>query len=151
LGIGATGVAIFVFSWSDTREKAYFESDVGRACVETEAILAARKPPPKVDKFNRYVPRRKLEAGLEAYLEQPESEAGAYLVVYGARGAGKTTLVEHVLSRSGAGIVVVQADNAEGADLETAEGRAAGSALRACACSPSSSRMTRRSATSSSC
>jgi energy-coupling factor transporter ATP-binding protein EcfA2 len=65
------------------------------------------------------VPLLELEAALEAYLQQPSSEAGAYLVVYGARGAGKSTLVEHVLSRSGAGIVVVKTSYASGAELNT--------------------------------
>jgi energy-coupling factor transporter ATP-binding protein EcfA2 len=101
------------------REKAYRESDVGRACMETDAILAARVPPPVADELNRYVPRRELEAVLEAYLRQSRSEAGAYLVVYGARGAGKSTLVEHVLSKSGSGIVVVKAGEAKDAELET--------------------------------
>jgi energy-coupling factor transporter ATP-binding protein EcfA2 len=95
------------------------ESDIGRARMETDAILAARVPPPKVDEFNRYVPRRELEAALEAYLQQRDSEAGAYLVVYGPRGAGKSTLVEHVLSKSGAGIVVVKTGDAQSTDLDT--------------------------------
>ena len=99
--------------------KADRESDIGRARMETDAILAARVPPPKADEFNRYVPRRELEAALEAYLQQPYSKAGAYLVVYGPRGAGKSTLVEHVLSRSGAGIVVVKTGDAQSTDLDT--------------------------------
>jgi hypothetical protein len=74
------------------REKAYRESDICRARMETDAILAARVPPPVADELNRYVSRCELEAALETYLQQPRSEAGAYLVVYGARGAGKSTL-----------------------------------------------------------
>jgi hypothetical protein len=99
--------------------QAYRESDIGRARMETDAILGARVPPPAADELNRYVPRRELEAALEAYLQQARSEAYAYLVVYGARGAGKSTLVEHVLSKSGSGIVVVKAGEAKGADLDT--------------------------------
>mmetsp|Transcript_25585 Transcript_25585/g.60098 ORF Transcript_25585/g.60098 Transcript_25585/m.60098 type:complete len:285 (+) Transcript_25585:232-1086(+) len=76
-------------------DKAYRESDFGRARMEMGAILAAHVPPPIADQVNEYVPRRELEAKLEAYLQQPKSKAGAYLVAYGARGAGKSTLVEH--------------------------------------------------------
>ena len=43
--------------------------------METDALLAARVPPPIADKVNRYVPRRELEAALEAYLQQPYSKA----------------------------------------------------------------------------
>jgi energy-coupling factor transporter ATP-binding protein EcfA2 len=99
--------------------KAYRESDIGRARMETDAILAVRVPPPAADEVNRYVLRRELEAALEAYVKQPFSEAGAYLVLYGPRGAGKSTLVEHVLSESGAGIVVVKTGDAQSADLDT--------------------------------
>jgi hypothetical protein len=101
---------------SDT---AYRESDVGRARMETDAILAAHVPPPIADKLNCYVPRLELEAALEAYLQQPFSASGTYLVAYGARGAGKSTLVKHVLSKSGAGIVVLKTGDAQVPDLDT--------------------------------
>jgi ABC-type hemin transport system ATPase subunit len=40
--------------------------------------------------------------------------------MYGPRGAGKSTLVEHVLSESGAGIVaVVKTGNAQSTNLDT--------------------------------
>jgi Cdc6-like AAA superfamily ATPase len=52
-------------------------------------MLAARVPRPKADKVERYVPRRELEA----VLAQPDSEASGDLVVYGAPGTGKSTLV----------------------------------------------------------
>mmetsp|Transcript_25584 Transcript_25584/g.60090 ORF Transcript_25584/g.60090 Transcript_25584/m.60090 type:complete len:282 (+) Transcript_25584:244-1089(+) len=100
-------------------DKAYRESDFGRARMEMGAILAAHVPPPIADQVNEYVPRRELEAKLEAYLQQPKSKAGAYLVAYGARGAGKSTLVEHVLSKNGKGIVVVKTGDAQGPDLDT--------------------------------
>jgi putative protein kinase ArgK-like GTPase of G3E family len=87
--------------------------------METDAILAARVPSPQADEVREYVPRLELKAVPEAYLKQPSSKAGAYLVVYGAPGAGKSTLVEHVLSRSGAGIVVVKPGNAQSTDLDT--------------------------------
>jgi hypothetical protein len=100
LGVGMAAVAIPLFALLNEREKecierekAYRESDIGRARMETDAILAARVPPPQADEVREYVPRLELEAALEAYLKQPSSKAGAYLVVYGARGAGKSTLV----------------------------------------------------------
>jgi hypothetical protein len=49
--------------------------------METDAILAARVPSPQADEVREYVPRLELEAALEAYLKQPSSKAGAYLVV----------------------------------------------------------------------
>jgi energy-coupling factor transporter ATP-binding protein EcfA2 len=119
LAIKVGGFAVAVIGLGIVVLRGYRESDIGRARMETDAILAARVPSPQADEVREYVPRLELEAALEAYLKQPSSKAGAYLVVYGARGAGKSTLVEHVLSRSGAGIVVVKTSDASGADLDT--------------------------------
>ena len=115
--VGASGLGLSFYVAYDGELKAYRESGIGRARMETDAILAARVPPPHADQEREYVPRRELEAALEAYLQQPSSKA--YLVVYGPRGAGKSTLVEHVLSKSGAGIVVVTTGDAQSADLDT--------------------------------
>jgi energy-coupling factor transporter ATP-binding protein EcfA2 len=119
LALTASGFVLTLLVASNDRQKAYRESAVGRARTETDAILAARVPPPVADEVNCYVPRRELEAALAAYLQQPYSASGTYLVVYGARGAGKSTLVEHVLSKSGAGVVVVKTGDAQSADLDT--------------------------------
>ena len=115
--VGASGLGLSFYVAYNGELKAYRESGIGRARMETDAILAARVPPPHADQEREYVPRRELEAALEAYLQQPSSKA--YLVVYGPRGAGKSTLVEHVLSKSGAGIVVVTTGDAQSADLDT--------------------------------
>ncbi|KAJ1640797.1 hypothetical protein T492DRAFT_898208 [Pavlovales sp. CCMP2436] len=115
----ASGLVLSLFGASNDRQKAYRESAVGRARMETDAILAPHVLPPKADQMDEYVPRLEPEALLEAYLQQPESKAATYFVVYGARGAGKSTLVKHVLSKSGAGIVVVETGDAQGPDLDT--------------------------------
>jgi energy-coupling factor transporter ATP-binding protein EcfA2 len=119
LAIKVGGFAVAVIGLGIVILRGYRESDIGRARMEADAILAARVPSPQADEVHEYVSRLELEAALQAYLQQPSSKAGAYLVVYGARGAGKSTLVEHVLSRSGAGIVVVKTGDAQSTDLDT--------------------------------
>jgi hypothetical protein len=94
LAIKVAGFAVVVIGLGIVVLKGYRESDIGRARMETAALLAARVPSPQADEMREYVPRLELEAALEAYFQQPSSKAGAYLVVYGARGAGKSTLVE---------------------------------------------------------
>ena len=119
LAIQVVGAAAAGISTGVLVLKNYRESDFGRARMETDAILAARMPPPGADNVKEYVSRRELEASLEAYVKQPYSTAGAYLVVYGPRGSGKSTLVAHVLSNCGAGIVVVKTRDAQTSDLGT--------------------------------
>ena len=57
LGLGAATVAISLFVLRNGREKDYRESDIGRARMETDAILAARVPPTRTDQEREYVSR----------------------------------------------------------------------------------------------
>jgi hypothetical protein len=85
----------------------YSNFEITRERTEVKAILVSRAPRSLADEANLYVPRPALEAALESYMRTPWSDAGSYLVIAGARGAGKTTLMLHVLSKLGGGVVVV--------------------------------------------
>jgi energy-coupling factor transporter ATP-binding protein EcfA2 len=78
--------------------------------LEVEAILAARAPPSPADKLNEYVQRKELEKTLESFLRKPIAAGGRYMVVVGPRGAGKSTLASHVLSKMGKAVLVVEID-----------------------------------------
>jgi hypothetical protein len=96
-------IASFVLPWRSIVEKAESE----RTRLEVEAILAARAPPSEADELHAYVKRVDLEKKLESFLREPRTTAGSYMVVVGPRGAGKSTLVSHVLSEMGEGVLVV--------------------------------------------
>jgi hypothetical protein len=96
----------FVVSSFTLLEK-YSHLELTRERVEVKAILASRAPRSLADEANLYVPRPALEAALESYVRMSWSDMGSYLVVAGARGAGKTTLMRHVLSKLGGGVIVV--------------------------------------------
>jgi hypothetical protein len=85
----------------------FFRAPIIRAQEEVNAIIAARAPPPVVDGLQTYVRRPELEDALESFLRKPITGGGTYMVVVGARGAGKTTLVKHVLSKVGNGVLLV--------------------------------------------
>jgi hypothetical protein len=110
-GLAAIGaIASIVFPWIARRSdaaKILETSELERARGEVKAILAARVPPPAADKLGVYVPRRELEDELESFVRKPVTAAGKYMVVVGARGAGKSTLVDHVLSKMDGGVLVV--------------------------------------------
>jgi energy-coupling factor transporter ATP-binding protein EcfA2 len=86
-------------------------SEARRTRLEVEAMNAARAPPSAADEFCVYVRRAELEDTIESFLREPITDAGSYMVVVGQRGAGKSTLVSHVLSKMGKGILVVKIDD----------------------------------------
>jgi hypothetical protein len=94
----------------------YFDFEIAPERMEVRAILASRAPRSLADEVDAYVPRPALESALESYLRMPRSPAGSYLVITGARGAGKSTLMRHVPSKLGGGVVVVPLDG-ESIDL----------------------------------
>jgi hypothetical protein len=85
-------------------------SDSERTRVEVEAILAARAPPSQADKLEVYVKRADLEEELRSFVREPIDNAGSFVIVVGPRGAGKSTLVSHVLHGMGKGTLVVPID-----------------------------------------
>jgi hypothetical protein len=92
---------------------ALFQTSEGmRTRREVKAILAARAPPSKADELKAYVQRVELEDTLRSFLRQPLDDPGSYMVVFGPRGAGKSTLVSHVLNEMGEGTLVVEIDQA---------------------------------------
>jgi hypothetical protein len=99
-------IAGCVLAWRSIVET----SESKRAHLEVEAILAASAPPSAADKFDVYVQRDELEETLESFLCKPITSTGSYMVVVGPRGAGKSTLVSHVLSKIGKGVLVVPID-----------------------------------------
>jgi energy-coupling factor transporter ATP-binding protein EcfA2 len=101
-----TGFAALTLQWRSTVET----SESKRTRLEVEALLAARAPPSAADKLHVYVQRAELEDTLESFLREPITDAGSYMVVVGQRGAGKSTLVTHVLSKMGKGTLVVPID-----------------------------------------
>mmetsp|Transcript_30578 Transcript_30578/g.97623 ORF Transcript_30578/g.97623 Transcript_30578/m.97623 type:complete len:223 (+) Transcript_30578:1504-2172(+) len=92
---------------AETRQKTIETSEIQRKRLEVEAILAARAPPSSADRLNRYMKRSELEETLTAFLQKPITSSGKYLVVFGPRGAGKTTLVSHVLKKMDDGVLFV--------------------------------------------
>jgi hypothetical protein len=85
-------------------------SEFERTRSEVAAILAARAPPSAADKLHVYVERAELERTLESFVLEPITAGGSYMVVVGPRGSGKSTLVSHVLSKMGEGVIVVPID-----------------------------------------
>jgi energy-coupling factor transporter ATP-binding protein EcfA2 len=85
-------------------------SEFERTRSEVAAILAASAPPSAADKLHVYVERAELERTLESFLHEPITAGGSYMVVVGPRGSGKSTLVSHVLSKMGKGVIVVPID-----------------------------------------
>lgn len=63
--------------------------------------------PPLAEELEVYVARPELEAELKAFVREPRSVGGTYLAVVGARGAGRSTLVSHVLSEMDGGVLMV--------------------------------------------
>jgi len=113
-------IAGIVFAWTSHRSeaaKSLQTSELERARTEVASILASRVPPPSIlasrvpplvaDKLGVYVPRLELENELKSFVRKLSTAGGMYMVVVGARGAGKSTLVEHVLSEMDGGVLIV--------------------------------------------
>ena len=103
-------IAGIVFAWTSHRSeaaKSLQTSELERARTEVASILASRVPPPVADKLGVYVPRLELENELKSFVRKLSTAGGKYMVVVGARGAGKSTLVEHVLSEMDGGVLIV--------------------------------------------
>ncbi|KAG8456922.1 hypothetical protein KFE25_010453 [Diacronema lutheri] len=103
-------IAGIVFAWTSHRSeaaKSLQTSELERARTEVASILASRVPPPAADKLGVYVPRLELENELKSFVRKLSTAGGMYMVVVGARGAGKSTLVEHVLSEMDGGVLIV--------------------------------------------
>mmetsp|Transcript_30582 Transcript_30582/g.97643 ORF Transcript_30582/g.97643 Transcript_30582/m.97643 type:complete len:531 (+) Transcript_30582:1504-3096(+) len=90
---------------AETRQKTIETSEVSREQFEVQAILAARAPFPAADKREVYVQRDALEETLKSFLKLIDPRS--YMVVVGPRGAGKSTLVLHVLTELGGGVLIV--------------------------------------------
>jgi hypothetical protein len=114
--IAGTALTGLYFDW----QKKVETSETKRKRLEVEAILAARAPPSLADKLNRYVKRAELEETLLSFVQKPIIPGGSYMVVFGPRGAGKMTLVSHVLKEMDDGVlfVLVTDVSAEQAGLE---------------------------------
>eukprot|EP00962_Isochrysis_galbana_P050158 scaffold21588_cov135-Isochrysis_galbana.AAC.3 len=90
---------------AETRQKTIETSEASREQLEVQAILAARAPFPAADKREVYVQRDTLEETLKSFLKLIDPRS--YMVVVGPRGAGKSTLVSHVLTELGGGVLIV--------------------------------------------
>jgi DNA polymerase III delta prime subunit len=93
----------------ETRQKTVETSEATREQLEVAAILAAHAPLSAANESQVYVQRDEVEKTLKSFVERINPYG--YMVVVGPRGAGKSTLVSHVLKEMGKGVLVVQVKN----------------------------------------